>query len=583
MTKLIETEVLVVGAGPAGASSAVFLGKHGIRTVMISRHSGTANSPRAHITNQRAMEALRDAGLEEQCMDHASPSKFIEHTFWLRSMAGEELARTYSWGNDPERVGDYLAGSPCGMSDLPQTKLEPILVSEAQRLGSDVRFMTELTSFSQDEHGVLAETIDRRTGETLNIRAKYMIGADGARSRVVELLGIPLTGMHGLGCAINVDCELDLSEFVGDRHGSLFSVIQPASSIWAPVAMFRMVRPWTQWLIALMAPPSVGEPEPTQEEIESRIRELVGVPNIPIKILSISKWWINEVVAENYTVGRVFCMGDAVHRHPPTNGLGSNTCVQDAFNLAWKLAMVLRGQAGPGLLDSYNAERQPVGQEIVTRANKSMRQNQKIWDTLGAGLASEAATREHQAWSRTPEGRNTLREDVAQFRYEYHAHGVEMNRSYESTAVVPDGTALVYQRDPELYYQPSGRPGAPLPHVWLGHRMPSSRVSTLDVAGKGQFTLFTGPQGQAWRDAVKTVSERIGVAIKSASIGPFMDYEDFYGRWEQVAGLEEDGCVLVRPDLYIAWRSKSGVDDPAAALEAAMTQVLSLNGSSGGR
>lgn len=568
------TKVLIVGAGPAGAAAAVFLGKQGIQAVMISRHSGTADTPRAHITNQRTMEALRDAELEEACMAHASPSEFIAHSFWLRSMAGEELARTYAWGNDPARMGDYAAASPCRMSDLPQTELEPILIAEARRLGCDVRFHTELISFKQDPDGVTAQIMDRRAGKTEQVRAQYMIGADGARSRVVEQLGIALTGQQGLGCAINVDCELDLTEYVKHRNGSLFATIQPGSSLWAPVAMFRMVRPWTRWLVALIAPPAAGVPEPSQQEIEQRVLELVGIPDMPMKTLSISKWWINDVVAESYALGRVFCMGDAVHRHPPTNGLGSNTCIQDAFNLAWKLALVLRGQASPELLDSYNAERQPVGRQIVARANKSMRHNQKIWDALGAGLSTATPLEDCTTSMNARESYEALQRDIVHSQYEYHAHGVEMNRAYDSTAVVSDGTELSFQRDPELYYQPSGRPGSPLPHLWLGHRLPSPHVSTLDVAGKQRFVLLLASEGEAWRDAAAAVSAHLGVKVEAISIGPFMDYEDLYGKWCELVGVETNGCILVRPDLHIAWRSKSLVDHPTAELYRVMSRIL---------
>src|SRR6266404_6687411 len=143
LSAVVETDVLVVGAGPAGASSAVFLSKHGVRTIMISRHRSTSETPRAHITNQRAMEALRDAGLEPTCRAVATPAQYMEHTFWLRTMVGEEIARIHAWGNDPARLGDYASASPCSMCDLPQTELEPILVSEAARLGSHVKFDTE--------------------------------------------------------------------------------------------------------------------------------------------------------------------------------------------------------------------------------------------------------------------------------------------------------------------------------------------------------------------------------------------------------------------------------------------------------
>jgi 2,4-dichlorophenol 6-monooxygenase len=404
-----------------------------------------------------------------------------------------------------------------------------------------------------------------------------MIGADGARSRVVEQLGIPLVGKHGLGNAINVYCEMDLNDSLQYRQASLYAVIQPGSSLWAPVAVFRMVRRWDRWLVALIVPESAANPDPSPAEIEARIRELVGDPAIGIKILHVSGWTINDIAAERYADGRVFCMGDAVHRHPPTNGLGSNTCIQDAFNLAWKLAYVIQGKAAPALLESYDKERQPVGKQIVARANKSMIQNAIIWDLVGGGTRRVMTPQEHAAVFDTPEGRAQLRAELDKMRYEYHAHGVELNRLYESSAVCAEASRRKpHERDSELYYQPSTYPGSPLPHAWLGSRLPRPRQSTLDLAGKGRFALFTGHGGRAWREAADSVARETGVQIACFAIGPFLDYEDLYGTWAKLSEVEEAGCVLVRPDLYVAWRSPTMVKDPFAELRSALRSVLSL-------
>lgn len=238
MTEAIHVDVLIVGAGPAGASTAMLLGQYGISTLMISRNRGTADTPRAHIVNQRTMEIFRDAGLEADCLAVASPPQHIANTFWLRGLAGEEMARQWAWGNTPGRMGDVLTASPCSFVDLPQTKMEPILLAEATRLGVNSRYNTELLSFTQDDEGVTATLLDRISQQTFTVRAKYLVGADGANSRVVQTLALPLCGQEKLGSAYNVLCEMDLSRWVDHRQGS------PSTSS-SPVPLIPMPTPRT--------------------------------------------------------------------------------------------------------------------------------------------------------------------------------------------------------------------------------------------------------------------------------------------------------------------------------------------------
>jgi 2,4-dichlorophenol 6-monooxygenase len=570
----VETDVLIVGAGPAGASSAVFLGNYGIANVVISRHRGTAHTPRAHLTNQRTMEVLRDTGLERACLARASPSSYIENSFWLRSMVGEELARSYAWGNDPVRKGDYEAASPCQMIDLPQAELEPILITEATRLGSHVRFGLELLSFEQDENGVTAMVRDRVTKSQITIRAKYMIGADGTRSRIVEQLGIPIVSKKRVDSAVSVYCEVDLGLYLAHRHASLYHCVRPGSEKWGPVTNFRMVRPWDRWIATLLRVTSEGMADLQANELETQLQECIGAP-VSVKVLDVSTWTVNHGIADHYSVGRVFCMGDAVHRHSPANGLGSNTSIQDAFNLAWKLALVLQRKADPRLLESFSAERQPVGRQVVDRANRSMDLNINVWDCiLGRGDKPRSET-EYRAYLDTREGRAALRRALDAMCYENHGHGVELNRHYLSDAIVDESAPnVVPQRDEELFYEPSTRPGAPLPHVWLGKRSAGPLISSLDVAGKRHFTILTGYEGKRWYEAARLISKETGVEIKVVSIGPYLDYEDTDRRWNALCEIDESGCVLVRPDLHIGWRCTTLPPDPIAALSTVMRRIL---------
>jgi 2,4-dichlorophenol 6-monooxygenase len=278
----------------------------------------------------------------------------------------------------------------------------------------------------------------------------------------------------------------------------------------------------------------------------------------------------------------VFCAGDAVHRHPPTNGLGSNTSIQDSYNLAWKLAMAVAGTAAPSLLESYNIERAPVARQIVERANQSIVDTGKILTALDLTDTTDVDRLNRQLEARKapgPEGekiRAALREAIAYKAYEFDAHGVEHNHRYASPAVVPDGTPMPeFRRDPELFAQPTTWPGAKLPHTWV--TAAGRRVSTLDLAGKGRFTVVTGIGGQAWLDAAATLGPERKLEITPVSIGPGQPYDDPYGTWAELREIDDGGVLLVRPDLYIAARQLAAPADAGQArdwLSAVLTQIL---------
>ena len=302
-----------------------------------------------------------------------------------------------------------------------------------------------------------------------------------------------------------------------------------------------------------------------------------------MRITSTSLWGNNKLYATRYSEGRVFCMGDAVHRHPPSNGLGSNTSVQDSYNLAWKLALVLEGKADAALLRTYDDERAPVGKQIVLRANKSIEEFGPIFEALGLLETNDPEQMIRNVGARrddTPEAavqREKLRLAIELKNYEFNAHGIELGQRYRSAAVVPDGTPEPgYKADPELYYQPTTWPGARLPHCWLGRD--GQRISTLDLAGKGRFALLTGISGSAWEPAARAVSEATGVEVACFVIGPGREVTDLYDDWARLREIDESGCVLVRPDGHVAWRRSTVAGDCAAELEQALEQILRPSG-----
>ena len=582
--ELVHTDVLVVGSGPAGASAALFLSTLGVDNIMVTKYRWTANTPRAHITNQRTMEIFRDVGIEDHVLAEATPHSQMGDTVFCTTLAGEELGRIRAWGTHPARHADYELASPSWNCDIPQTYLEPILVRNATVRGTQTRFSTEYVSHVADADGVTVTVLDRLTGQSYRIRARYLIGADGARSQVAADLDLPLEGAMDVAGSMNITFTADLSHLVAHRPSVLYWVIQPGSSTGGIGAgLVRMVRPWHEWLIVWGYDITDEPPEVDTAEATRIVRSLLGLPDLDVSIIGISLWGNNEQYASRLHEGRVFCVGDAVHKHPPSNGLGSNTSIQDSYNLAWKLAAVLSGDAGTDLLETYTAERAPVARQIVRRANRSAREFGTLLDALGLDEHDTAAA----MWAKmderkadTPQGRakrDALRRAMEIKNYEFNAHGVELGQHYDSLAVISDGsTPPEAERDPELYYQPSTVPGARLPHAWVGDR--NNKLSTHDLAPYHRFTLVTGIAGaQPWAEAVGKAAAALGVRLETVVIGPGHEVADLYFDWAELREIGEDGALLVRPDKHVGWRAMLLPNDPNGTLLDALSTLLHRN------
>lgn len=572
----IETEVLVVGAGPAGLTAAALLARHGVKAIAVTKYNGTANSPRAHITNQRTVEVFRDLGIEDKLIAMAMPQHLMGTQVYATSFSGKEIARMMTWGAGTERHSDYESASPSSMCNAPQHLMEPILLDAAKAHGADVRLRTELIRISQDKDHVSAVVRENATGTEYTIRAKYAIGADGGRSVVGEQLGFEYKGQADLGRALSVWLEADLTRYTAHRSGALFVVCLPGHEAW--LSVWPCVKPWTEWN-PLFLQREYLPADATEAAVLKLVKESIGDPTIEVKIKSISPWQINHVVAAQYRKGRVFLAGDAAHRHPPTNGLGSNTSVQDSYNLAWKLALVLQGKAGDALLDTYSSERQPVGQQVVDRAIKSLQDMAPFAEALEVGPEQTS----EQGWAsinglsedseRGAARRQALLKSLDVQEGQFNAIVVELGQRYEVGAVVSDGTPFPpFTRDPDLYYHPTTHPGASLPHVWL--ERDRKKVSTIDLAGKGAFSVITGIGGEDWIAAAQQLSAELGIPVKGYSVGMRQEYDDVLGEWTRMREIEDHGCLLVRPDRFIAWRSHSRVANPKEALRLAIQQIL---------
>ncbi len=579
----ITTEVLVIGTGPAGSTSAALLSTYGVENIVINRYHWLANTPRAHITNQRTMEVLRDLGkeVEDEVYLNAMDQSLMGENVFCESLAGEEIGRMKSWGTHPLSKAEHLLSSPSFMNDLPQTFMEPILFKTACKRGTRARMSTEYKSHIQDAEGVTTICLDRLTGKEFTIRSKYLIGADGGNSLVAENEDLPFEGKMGVGGSMNIYFRADLSKYVAHRPSVLYWIMQPGADVGGiGMGLIRAIRPWNEWLIVWGY--DINEPAPNvdQKMATEVARQLVGDPELEIDLISANTWTVNDAYATQLSKDRVFIMGDAAHRHPPSNGLGSNTSIQDAFNLAWKIAAVVKGEAGDSLLDSYSEERAPIAKQIVTRANQSIGEFGPIFEALGMTGGTDIEKIKANMDARcdsTPEAeaqRDALNAAIAFKKYEFDAHGVEMNQRYSSHATVTDGQIEPdFALDADLHYQPTTWPGARIPHAWLFDNQ-GGKHSTLDLAGGGAFTLFTGLGGKAWAAAAEKVASDLGIKLTAHVIGPRQEYIDHTGDWARAREIGDAGCILTRPDQHVCWRYDALPDDPAAELTRVLTLIL---------
>ncbi len=579
----IKTDVLIVGTGPAGSSTAALLSSYGIDNVLINNYSWLAGTPRAHITNQRTMEVLRDLGkeVEAEAYLHATEQDLMGENIFCTSLAGEELGRMKSWGKHPNSRAEHLLSSPSFMNDLPQTFMEPLLYKTACSRGTQSRMSTQYLSHIEDEDGVLSTCLDKLSNKEIKIRSKYLVGADGGNSKVAENIDLPFEGKMGVGGSMNILFKADLSKYVAHRPSVLYWVLQPGADIGGiGMGLVRMIRPWNEWLIVWGY--DINQPAPkVDKDFATKVaRDLVGDPELEIDLLSVSTWTVNNMYAKKMSKGRVFCAGDATHRHPPSNGLGSNTSIQDGFNLAWKLAYVIKDKAGAELLDTYSIERSPIAKQIVTRANQSIAEFGPIFEALGLTDTQDPMKMKKnmderkQNSPKAEKQRQALREAIAFKKYEFDAHGVEMNHRYKSNSVLTEGDKEPeFKKDKELFYQPTTYPGARIPHAWVYDKT-GVKHSLLDLCGKGNFSIFTGIGGEEWLKAAKNIETQLGIKIQCNIIGPDQDFEDHAGEWSSIREISDSGLILVRPDQHICWRSKDMISNSSEKLMDVMKKIL---------
>ncbi|MGW2302728.1 FAD-dependent monooxygenase [Streptomyces sp. NPDC001809] len=527
--------VLVVGGSTVGLCTALFLSRAGIPCTVVEQRQAPPTHPRAMGIGPRTVEILRAAGLADavdaECVDMTGSRlrMFAAHTL-AEAALDEEALRT------PTLDDPYAGLTPQSLrGTCPQGRLDRVLVEAAREAGARIEFGVEMRDFTQDEDGVTAQVADARG--TREIRARYLVAADGARSGVRERLGIGTSGPGVLGDPlISVLFRADLSALT---RGHTF-VVCDITTLEAPGGLLP-VDGDTEWIYHFRYPRDSGTKAAdfTPERCAERIRAAIGRDTgVTPEVLSILPWQVRGLIADRFRSGRVFLAGDAAHAIPPVGAFGMNTGVADAHNLAWKLAHVLHGTAHEALLDTYEAERLPVARSALEQSTLRLGDPSLHWATGPEGRERRAAA-------------GALNAPVVHLGYRYASAAV-----LDAVAEPPSTEDLVRDLD--------GAPGSRLPHRWLPGE--EGVRSTLDLVD-GRFTLLTGPAGAPWLDALGKAAASLGDV---AADGHRIDD----GSWSAWAGALDGGALLVRPDGFVAWRAEDLDPEPEACLERVLSALL---------
>jgi 2-polyprenyl-6-methoxyphenol hydroxylase-like FAD-dependent oxidoreductase len=507
-----EVPVLFAGGGLVGLSTAMFLAQHGIRSLAIERLTQGSHLPRAAHFHMRTLEMFRSAGIEDEVraksLEEFEPEGSI---VMMDTLAGKVLVEFI-----PSLNAGVDAFSPCRRLFVTQPGLEPILRKRAESAGARVLNGHEVVAFTQDATGVTTTVKDVETGAEQTIRSKYLVGTDGAHSRVRELAGIEFDGRGVFSNSVTIYFKAPLAPLMAGKNFSVTYVKNAHLS-----GFFRLDKDQQSGFLAINTVGDTSKPEASspandvrEETLIAHVRHAAGVDDLPVTITGVARWRATADVARRFRAGRVFLAGDAAHLMPPNGGYGGNTGIHDGHNLAWKLALVLKGLAGDALLDTYESERKPAATFTVEQA----------YTRYVTRTAPFLNKKDFQP----------LADDF----------DIELGYLY--------GSDVVHEH-PSLS---RGRPGSRAPHVWV--QQGGTRISTLDWF-RGAFVVLAGADGTAWLDAARALH---------------LDAHQVGGDVCEAYGISSSGATLVRPDGFVAWRSNSLAGDPNGELSRAIGAIL---------
>jgi 2-polyprenyl-6-methoxyphenol hydroxylase-like FAD-dependent oxidoreductase len=595
--------VLIVGGGPTGLTLALLLARRGIRSIVVERDARPIGQGAAHIINTRTMEVWREIGIEphlRQAMPDPREAAFIS---WVYTLSGRLLGRMPAAPPDLDAV---RALSPTHSAFFPQNRLEDLLWKKAREAAEvDFRPGYQAVAVEQDSNGVTLTVRRLDGGEPLTLRGSWLVACDGASSPVRRMLGIRTQGplyQHMLGLFF----KADLGAMIRGRESLLYWVMNP--QVAGVLIAYTLPTEWA--LNAPYFPPQEKAEDFTREACLERIYAALGTRDVPgLELLDVSPWQMAARMAETYQRGRVLLAGDAAHIMPPTGGLGLNTGVQDAHNLAWKLSAVLKGQAAPALIDTYEPERRPVAQRNTEQSARNLQRNQGLYDAVGLKMSRRERLMALQnsrlfrllphSWQvgairwlvRTGLNKMAALDDpspggekardaltrILPSGSDHYRLGMDLGYAYRQGAVVPEDSPMPEAANPVTDYRPTTWPGARLPHFWVS-RAGGPPTAIHDVLPPESYVLLTSPAGKAaWQEALHEAAAGIAMPIACLSVGPpgEADLADAEGAWGRLSEVGPTGALMVRPDAHVAWRAlqaPAGVDELRAVLAQLMAK-----------